>query len=183
MCCHQMKESPGRIAVQWTLSCGAILSLAVICFVGSRHGEFVFDDSEAIVNNADVDPSGTSWAQLLRHDFWGKPVGGKTSHKSYRPLTVLSFQLDHWLAGGKHPHTFHVTNIVLHAVASLLYLLLLNCLLRETGDGDSGWSVRPRAIVAAVIFAVHPVHTECVSYTCQEPMLVSGPDLPRREWS
>ena len=130
----------------------------------SRHGDFVFDDSEAIVSNADIDPNGTSWTQLFHHDFWGNPVEHKTSHKSYRPLTVLSFQLDHWLAGGKHPYTFHMTNIVLHGVASLLYLLVVTCVLRQTADTDCGWNVHPRAIIAAVIFAVHPVHTECVSH-------------------
>ena len=162
--------------VQWTLSCGIILFLSVVCFVDSRHGDFVFDDSEAIVNNADVDPNSTSWMQLLSHDFWGRPIEHRTSHKSYRPLTVLSFELDYWLAGGRHPYTFHVTNIVLHCAVSLLYLLVVSLVLRQAGDG---WNARPRAIIAAIIFAVHPVHTECVSQyythcmlTWLEPRLV-----------
>eukprot|EP01047_Picozoa_sp_COSAG01_P091823 COSAG01_NODE_23334_length_819_cov_0.929167_1_plen_195_part_10 len=35
--------------------------------------------------------------QLLSDDFWGEPMASPNSHKSYRPLTVLSFRLSHWL--------------------------------------------------------------------------------------
>jgi hypothetical protein len=35
--------------------------------------------------------------QLLTDDFWGEPIASPNSHKSYRPLTVLSFRLSHWL--------------------------------------------------------------------------------------
>jgi hypothetical protein len=46
----------------------------------------------AIVNNPDVRP-GTPlrWA-IFANDFWGKGLADSTSHKSYRPLCVLSFR-------------------------------------------------------------------------------------------
>ena len=67
-----------------------IFILAVVCFVVSYDGDFVFDDSEAIVGNKDLLPD-TPITDLLYHDFWGNKLTNK-SHKSYRPLTVLTYR-------------------------------------------------------------------------------------------
>lgn len=64
-----------------------ILSL---CFVNSYDGDFVFDDTEAIVNNDDIRIT-PIW-QIFKNDFWGTNLSHKQSHKSYRPLTILSFR-------------------------------------------------------------------------------------------
>lgn len=47
--------------------------------------------SRAIKTNPDVLPT-TPISQLLWDDFWGTPLTHSGSHKSYRPLTVLSFR-------------------------------------------------------------------------------------------
>ena len=64
---------------------------AVVCYVNSLQGEFVHDDIPAIVNNADV-RGDTDIREIFTHDFWGKSISDNTSHKSYRPLTVLTFR-------------------------------------------------------------------------------------------
>jgi len=64
---------------------------ATLCYVNSLHGELVHDDIMAIVRNPDV-RSDTPWTTLLTNDFWGKPLTDPTSHKSYRPLCVLTFR-------------------------------------------------------------------------------------------
>ncbi len=70
-----------------------IFSLAICCFLPSLDGDFVFDDGEAIVHNRDVRWSGGSnLVDLFRNDFWGSAIRSNTSHKSYRPLTILSFR-------------------------------------------------------------------------------------------
>lgn len=43
------------------------------------------------------------------------------SHKSYRPLTVLTFRLNYWLHQ-LEPWGYHATNVFLHALVCLLYL-------------------------------------------------------------
>ena len=53
--------------------------------------DFVFDDSEAIINNKDLEAETPLW-DLFVHDFWGSKVASNTSHKSYRPLTVFTFR-------------------------------------------------------------------------------------------
>jgi len=66
----------------------------IISFANSYNGEFVFDDAEALINNKDVH-TGTdavSLSDVFLHDFWGSQLALNTSHKSYRPLTVLTFR-------------------------------------------------------------------------------------------
>lgn len=68
-----------------------VTATAVLSYVNSLNGEFVHDDIPAIVTNGDV--TGTnSFKQLLLDDFWGTPMADVNSHKSYRPLTTLSFR-------------------------------------------------------------------------------------------
>ena len=65
--------------------------IGMICFVNSLSGDFVHDDIPAVVQNPDV--LGTSTlAQLFSHDFWGQPMAHPDSHKSYRPITTLTFR-------------------------------------------------------------------------------------------
>lgn len=69
-----------------------IVLLSVGCFIISIDGQFVFDDSEAIVNNKDVKLT-TPIGELFYNDFWGTRMNHSQSHKSYRPITILSFRL------------------------------------------------------------------------------------------
>lgn len=60
-------------------------------YFNTLRGDLVFDDAEAIRNNADVTSAWNS-LEFLRNDFWGDPIRSNFSHKSYRPLTVLTFR-------------------------------------------------------------------------------------------
>lgn len=77
--------------------CGATAGLLAAaaacccCYWNSLGGEFVHDDVWAIVNNPDVRPD-APLAAAFADDFWGKGMAENTSHKSYRPLCVLSFK-------------------------------------------------------------------------------------------
>ena len=88
---------------------------------------------------------------LFRNDFWGTPMNKEQSHKSYRPLTVLTFRLN-YLVHELAPLGYHLVNLCLHTGVTLLYHSLCCSLLS-----------RPAAALAALLFAVHPVHTEAVT--------------------
>ncbi|XP_035149349.1 protein O-mannosyl-transferase TMTC4 isoform X11 [Callithrix jacchus] len=116
--------------------------VAIVCFARSYDGDFVFDDSEAIVNNKDLQAE-TPLGDLWHHDFWGSRLSSNTSHKSYRPLTVL---------------TFSGISVLMVDVFSVLLGGL-----QYTSKGRR-LHLAPRAsLLAALLFAVHPVHTECVA--------------------
>uniref|UniRef100_A0A665VFN4 dolichyl-phosphate-mannose--protein mannosyltransferase n=1 Tax=Echeneis naucrates TaxID=173247 RepID=A0A665VFN4_ECHNA len=139
--------------------------VALLCFINSYDGEFVFDDSEAIVNNKDLKPA-TPLNNIWTNDFWGSNLSSNSSHKSYRPLTVLTFRLNYLLAGGLHPVGFHVLNIVLHAVISALmidvFAILIGGLAYDEKDRILNHAPKT-SLLAALLFAAHPVHTESVA--------------------
>lgn len=71
---------------------GIVTAIAVLSYLNSLNGDFVHDDIPAVVKNADV-TGDNSLKQLFLNDFWGTPMKDANSHKSYRPLTTLSFRL------------------------------------------------------------------------------------------
>ncbi|KAL0964105.1 hypothetical protein UPYG_G00318730 [Umbra pygmaea] len=139
--------------------------VALLCFINSYDGDFVFDDSEAIVNNKDLNPA-TPLNNIWRNDFWGSNLSSNNSHKSYRPLTVLTFRLNYLMAGGLHPVGFHVLNIGLHSLISSLMLDMFSILLGGLAYDINGKRldhVAKGSLLAGILFAAHPVHTESVA--------------------
>lgn len=108
--------------------------------------------SRAILANDDIRPS-TPITRLLVNDFWGTPLRHSGSHKSYRPLTVLTFRLN-YLLGGLKPFGYHVVNVLLHALVSGLLPVWASLGPRVS---------RGTALLAGLLFAVHPVHCEAVA--------------------
>lgn len=106
--------------------------------------------SRAILTNPDVQVT-SSFVNIFRNDFWGTPLSSSNSHGSYRPLCTISFRLNHWISGF-HPFGYHLTNVILHAVATILVLQTARVLL--PGKAPT---------VAASLFAVHPIHVEAVA--------------------
>ena len=64
---------------------------AILCFMNSWNADFVFDDAEAVLGNKDIKPD-TSLEKVFLHDFWGNRLSSNSSHKSYRPLTILTLR-------------------------------------------------------------------------------------------
>lgn len=135
---------------------------AIICYWNSCDGDFVFDDSEAIIGNKDVNPQ-TPLYRLFIHDFWGTTLASNTSHKSYRPLTVLTFRWNYWLAGGLKPWGFHVVNVILHSVNCVLLLPVFSVILAGAPGAKCKFTAPKSSFLCALLFAVHPIHSESVS--------------------
>lgn len=139
----------------------SVVVISVVCvlvYSNSLDCGFVFDDHRAILTNDDLDASKTSVWELFRNDFWGGLISRRESHKSYRPLTVLTFRyLNHYFSG-LEPAGYHVVNVALHAVASVLFMFAAEVVL-----GAGGWW----PTYAALLFATHSIHTEAVSSVCR----------------
>ncbi|CAL8374789.1 unnamed protein product [Arctogadus glacialis] len=130
------------------LVCGVV---AVLLYVNTLGADFCYDDSRAIKTNQDLLPE-TPWANIFYDDFWGTLLTHSGSHKSYRPLCTLSFRLNHAL-GGLDPRGYHLVNVAFHGAVTGLFTLLARLLL-----GRGPWS-----LLAGLLFASHPVHTEAVA--------------------
>jgi len=91
------------------------------------------------------DPSRVSSSLLLEPAVAGSVL--------YRPLTSLTFAIDRAVQEGMRPAWFHLVNVLLHGLVTLLVTLLA----LEALDDARG------AMIAGVLFAVHPVHVEAVA--------------------
>ena len=115
---------------------------------------FVFDDITAILENKDLRPH-VPLRNLLANDFWGTPMSKEQSHKSYRPLTVLTFRWNYWL-GETDPLGYHLVNVLLHGLVTALFFKVC-CELLSSSGGSSRRSRSLVSLVASVLFALHPV--------------------------
>ncbi|XP_063073953.1 protein O-mannosyl-transferase TMTC1-like [Engraulis encrasicolus] len=141
-------SGPGKGILRYAV----LLAVCGLCYSNSLRGEFVHDDVWAITNNPDVRP-GSSLRSIFSNDFWGKRMSDNTSHKSYRPLCILTFKLN-ILLGGMEPFHFHVVNVCLHCAVTAMLLHTCECCVFDD---------RRLAFLTALLFAVHPIHTEAVS--------------------
>lgn len=108
-------------------------------------GVFQFDDYNVIVYDKTVH-SWRAWWSNLGHGI--------------RPLLKLSYTAD-WLSG-RGESGFHLTNLLIHSANTIFVLLLTRrfalCHVRLQPNACS------IALVTALLFAVHPIHTEAVTY-------------------
>ena len=107
---------------------------ATLAYLPSLAGVFHFDDYNVIVHY----PTVHSWEALLEHAGSG-----------VRPVLKASYTLNWTLGGG-----FHLLNIALHAMNAALLFLIGKALFRD----------RRAALIAALLFALHPAATEAVTY-------------------
>ncbi|KAL3048146.1 hypothetical protein OYC64_006842 [Pagothenia borchgrevinki] len=126
-------------------------AVALGLYLNTLDADFCYDDSRAIKTNQDLLPE-TPWTNVLYDDFWGTLLTHSGSHKSYRPLCTLSFRLNYALHALR-PWGFHLLNVVLHGLVTALFTAFSRQLL-----GGGLWS-----LLAGLLFASHPVHTEAVS--------------------
>ncbi|XP_022243209.1 transmembrane and TPR repeat-containing protein 1-like [Limulus polyphemus] len=137
--------------------------VAMLCYLNSLNGDLIHDDIVAITTNPDV-LGHTSLRELFLNDFWGKPMADPLSHKSYRPLTVLTFRWNMML-GGQAVEGFHLVNVVLHGLVVCLLTFMCRTVLQ--------WNTENSAITG-LLFAAHPVHTEAVSSIVGRAELLSA---------
>lgn len=146
---------------------GAAIALAVLAaYVRTLGVPFVFDDLPNIVDEPAV--------HLLALDLegLGRALSG---FPSGRWLARLSLALN-YLAGGLEPAGYHLVNLAWHLAASLLAgLLALEVLSRLPAAHGVPPAARGRAaLVAALLFAVHPVQTQAVTYVVQRMTSMGG---------
>jgi hypothetical protein len=119
---------------------------AVLLYLPALRYGFVQDDRAIIVSN----PAAHSVTRALAAfdaPYWPVESGAGL----YRPLTTLSYAVD-WTVSGGHPAWMHFVNALLHAVAVLLFALVM-----------ARWLPAAGAAGAALLFAWHPVHVEAVA--------------------
>ena len=128
-----------------------IVVAAVLAFATSLPAPFFLDDVEAIERNPHI------------RSLWpltGALVSPPQSAVSGRPLISLSLAVNHVL-GGLTPTGYHVLNLAVHVACALLLFGIARHSLRRT---DLAGSANGLALAVALLWAVHPLHTEVIAY-------------------
>lgn len=128
-----------------------VAALATAIYLNTLGNGFALDDDGAVVTNATV-TGPFSLSALFGTDFWGLTRRGHGTIGAYRPFTTLTFAID-WHLGGGRPWLFHLTNALLHGLASAVFFFGARRITRST------WA----PLSAATLFALHPLHTDAVS--------------------
>jgi tetratricopeptide (TPR) repeat protein len=137
--------------------CLLLAGAAVLPYLNALRSAFQFDDYNVIVDN----PAVHSWTAFMADAGQG-----------IRPVLKLSYTLN-WLAD-PGPAGFHLVNVAVHAANTLLVYFLS---LRLGKPTEAGLPSRPAgavSLLAALLFAVHPVQTEGVTYVCGRSVSLMG---------
>lgn len=136
-------------ALPWLLA----LSVVVV-YLPALTASFQFDDWQVVLGDVRV-ASVAAWWQSM---------------PGMRALVKLSYALNHEAGGGVG--AFRAINMLLHALNTALVFLLVHALARRMQSTDEG-GLPVVAATAALVFALHPVQTESVTYIAARPNLVA----------
>lgn len=140
-----------------------IVAATVVAYHNSLSGPFVFDDQLSIVDNPTIRQLWPPWAALTPPRGQGLTVEG-------RPILNFSFALNYAL-GDTAVAGYHAVNLLIHLSAALLLFAVVRgalLALRLPLDPRGGFaSPTTLATAVALLWAVHPLQTESVTYVVQ----------------
>lgn len=90
---------------------------------------------------------------------------------NWHPLTMLSYAIDFSL-WGENPFGYHLENIILHAVNTFLVFLVTAKIFERAGS--AGRKATAACVAASLLFGIHPLHVESVSWISERKDLLSG---------
>jgi len=132
-----------------------VFVLAVAAYINTIPNGFTFDDHPIVENNPRIQQL-HDLRPIFLTSYWDSPNTGA----EYRPLTLFSYALNYvanqMLFGQRHgsnPHSFHLVNVLLHALCCLAAMWFIIALFKS----------RALAFFTGLLFALHPIHTEAVA--------------------
>jgi len=135
------------------LSIGLILIITFIAFFPCLKNGFInWDDDRYVTENTIVQNLSLESVRQVFASFF---VG------NYQPLTMLSYLIDYRFSK-LNPLGYHLTNLILHLLNSLLVFWLIYILTRKISV----------SLITAVLFGIHPLHVESVAWISERKDLL-----------
>lgn len=153
-----------------------ILILLIIGFVYSNtlDADWHLDDYHNILKNPWIHID-DFYPETVKQTFFAAfDKGEYTGENIYRPIVMFSFAVN-WYFGKKDVFGYHLINIGIHMLSALFLFLCIKTLLttpniREKYRGDR-YSI---ALLATVLWAVHPIQIQGVTYIVQRMASMAG---------
>jgi len=168
--CAAPKAAPISFWRRHGISLAVLLAATTLTFGPSLDNGFVeWDDAKTLLDNTQY--RGLGWTQI-------KWAFTSFENGHYMPLVWLSWGVD-YLIWGADPFGFHLSNLILHVLnAWLVYALAVDLLgrtwSRRARPASSRFGLRFWALLAALLFAVHPLRVESVVWATERKDLLSS---------
>ena len=143
-----------------------LFGLIVACYANTFHVPWYFDDLLRIVNNTAIHISELSPTEILKSAYYHVDQPGSRGIL-HRPVSMITFGLN-WFFYGNDVAGYHVVNLMVHFLTALVLYRTLKALLqfppRSCRDDERTQFI---ALVATVLWALHPIQTQAVTYIVQ----------------
>ena len=153
----------------------AFLSIAVltgVAFWPGMHNEFVYDDVGNFIQNPNFRGLGWENIKWAFTTFYTGP---------YQPLSWISLSIDFQIwgenpkfPGGLDPFGYRLTSLFLHAANGIVFYLLTHLILSHFGPEERTSDLRLACLIAALLFAIHPLRVESVTWATERRDVLSG---------
>jgi len=140
-----------------------IACAALVAYATTFNAPFIFDDIRSIVENPTLRSLWPLGPVLTPPHSAGATVGG-------RPLLNLSFAINYALSG-EAVWSYHALNLLIHSLAGLILFGVVRRTLGRTGFAGTATSL---AGWTALLWTIHPVQTESVTYIVQRAEALNG---------
>jgi tetratricopeptide (TPR) repeat protein len=156
----------GPLSGLWApLACLTIVAAGLAAYCDSFDGPFIFDDDPSIINNPTI-------RQLWPVGPALTPPGGRTV--ACRPVANLSLAVN-WAIGQDKVLSYHLLNLAIHLAAALTLFGVIRRTLRQPRlSGRFAGAGTGIAFATALIWTVHPLQTESVTYIVQRTESIMG---------
>jgi protein O-mannosyl-transferase len=129
-----------------------LAALAVLPYLNSLRNGFVYDDSDQVLNNPYL-RNFHHLREIFTSSVWSFMGDFRGSTNYYRPVMSLGYLFCYQVFGPR-AWGFHLANLLANVGVVLLVFLVTLKMFRSTAVG----------MVAACIFALHPIHSEAVDW-------------------
>lgn len=140
-----------------------IAIIASIIYSSILNGEFLFDDYNVI----QINPAIRSLENIP--EYFTQNMTTISGGEYYRPVLFVTYAIDYAISGLDSTVSYHVTNLIIHILACIALYFLLFLIF----NGEEAFLRRLISAGGAIIFAVHPVNTEAVSYISSRSDILS----------
>ena len=152
----------------WAVAAVLAISIALV-YGRALDAPYVFDDHDTIARNTSIR---SLWPLIGTEEHRGPLNPMRDLPTSARPLVNYSFALNYHF-NGLNLVGYHVVNVVIHFLSALLLFAIVRRTLRLPYFGGrfdvvAGWL----ALAIALLWSLHPLHTEAVIYTTQRTELM-----------
>jgi tetratricopeptide (TPR) repeat protein len=143
-----------------------IVAAGALAYGNSLGGPFVFDDATSITGNSTIRHIWPVWEAL-------RPPVGEGITVSGRPVLNLSFAVNYAISGTR-VWSYHAVNVLIHVLAGLTLFAIARRTLGRSRAAGAGLGATALAFFVALIWTVHPLQTEAVTYTVQRAESLMG---------